>query len=271
MDEMTCAERTPLLPQLAARQDGYARPGRPHRGAFTFVEMLVTMGIILILVGLTLAVVVRTRQSARNIECMSNLRAIGQAFTSYALNNNGAFPDPLRAGIRWENALVGIVPSKAVFRCASDEELYPAFESSYDWRDTGDPITTLAGRRLTDIRREGVVLAFESLPGWHAKKKMNAVRVDGSVQTYDERACLIDLVTPVNGEPMPESIREAIRKLNQHASAKCDGHAHPLLLCGVRRGLGDMQSAMDVARQTALRQLLAMGDEGPLRPAAVVR
>ena len=76
--------------------------------------------------------------------------------------------------------------------CPADEEVYPAVGSSYDWRDTGNPDTTLAGQPITKARSDAI-FAFETLPGWHSKNKINAVRVDGSALSMDEEDCLSDL------------------------------------------------------------------------------
>ena len=87
-----------------------------------------------------------------------------------------------------------------MLRCPGDEEIYPAVGSSYDWRDTGNPDTTLAGRLITKARSDAV-LAFETLPGWHNLRQMNAVRVDGSALVMESRECLKDLqLSPLIGK-----------------------------------------------------------------------
>jgi hypothetical protein len=89
------------------------------------------------------------------------------------------------------------------FQCPADPELYTTVGSSYDWRDTGDPISTLAGRLLTDVRRSATVLAFEALPGWHAKHQINVVHIDGSAQSLKDEECAADLQLPVNSNVVP--------------------------------------------------------------------
>jgi hypothetical protein len=84
-----------------------------------------------------------------------------------------------------------------VFACPSDDEVFPSVGSSYDWRDTADPLTTLAGRPITQPIRADAVLAFESLPGWHQRHWMNALLVNGSAQTMNDDVCLGDLEVPV--------------------------------------------------------------------------
>jgi prepilin-type N-terminal cleavage/methylation domain-containing protein len=157
---------------------------------FTLVELLVVIAILVVLLGLTLAALARARASASAVACCANLRQIGVAFQVYAGDNIGRLPDPTESGISWETAIRFC--NSQVLRCPADDEIFPAVGSSYDWRDTGDPITTLAGRTITKARSDAV-LAFETLPGWHNRKRMNAVRVDGSALIMEEKDCLGDL------------------------------------------------------------------------------
>ena len=78
-----------------------------------------------------------------------------------------------------------------------DEEVAKEAGCSYDWRDTGDPATTMAGRSLDKVNRTNAVLVFDSLPDWHAPKKINIARLDGSSHTVDAAECFKDLLLPV--------------------------------------------------------------------------
>jgi prepilin-type N-terminal cleavage/methylation domain-containing protein len=162
-----------------------------QKKGFTLVELLVVIAILAILLALILGALARARASASAVHCCANLRQIGLALQLYAGDNAGRLPDPSQTGIPWETA-IRFCDSNVV-RCPADDEIYPAVGSSYDWRDTGDPITTLAGRTLAKARTDAV-LAFETLPGWHNRKKMNAVKVDGSAWVMEEKDCLGDLL-----------------------------------------------------------------------------
>jgi prepilin-type N-terminal cleavage/methylation domain-containing protein len=192
--------------QRAGAASEMAGPARSHfsrratfrravRTGFTLVELLVVIAILAILLSLLLAALARARASASAVACCANLRQIGVAFQVYAGDNAGRLPDPTESNISWETAIRFC--DSTVLRCPADEEIYPAVGSSYDWRDTGDPRTTLAGRTMIKARSDAV-LAFETLPGWHNRKKMNAVRVDGSALIMEEKDCLGDLqVSPM--------------------------------------------------------------------------
>ena len=57
--------------------------------AFTIIELLVVIAIIAILAGMLLPVAARARESARTINCISNLKQIAMAWQIYANNNGG--------------------------------------------------------------------------------------------------------------------------------------------------------------------------------------
>jgi type II secretory pathway pseudopilin PulG len=68
-------------------------PIAPPRRAFTIVEMLVVISIIMILAGMILPTLSSARYEARLTECMSNMHQIGIALDIYAKNYGGGSPN----------------------------------------------------------------------------------------------------------------------------------------------------------------------------------
>jgi prepilin-type processing-associated H-X9-DG protein len=62
---------------------------RQSSPAFTLVELLVVLGIIVVLIGILLPSLSRSRQAANSVVCQSNLRQIGLAMLIYADQQNG--------------------------------------------------------------------------------------------------------------------------------------------------------------------------------------
>ena len=163
------------------------------RAGFTLIELMVVIGIIVVLVGILLPVVGRARASGQQATCLSNLRQINIAFHLYAEANKSSLPDPASAQESWESLLRAHVPTAAIYHCPADGGLFEKLRSSYDWRDTGDKHTTIAGRSILEIRRQDAVIAFDALPDWHMTGMINALRLDGSVEGMLHQECLRDL------------------------------------------------------------------------------
>jgi hypothetical protein len=156
------------------------------------------IGIVTVLAGIILAVVSSSRRAAMGVNCSANLRQIHAAFLRYLESNEGKYPDSFASGVSWEEMLRLYAGGRGgTFRCPADPELFEAVGSSYDWRDTGRVETSLAGKNRSDRHRTDAVLAFEALPGWHARDRMNAVRLDGAAIPMLADDCLGDLQRPV--------------------------------------------------------------------------
>jgi prepilin-type N-terminal cleavage/methylation domain-containing protein len=186
--------RRPSLPARTARAAGRQRA---TRRAFTLLELLVVIGIIGILISILLPMLNRARSTSQSIVCLSNLRQIEAGFKNFAAHNGGHFPDPSVTQQSWEASLLPYL-TRSAFKCPADVEIFPSVGSSYDWRDTGVTETTMAGQDISASRRSTLVMVFEALPGWHTKKKINAVFLDGSAGQIDYESCLRDLERPID-------------------------------------------------------------------------
>jgi prepilin-type N-terminal cleavage/methylation domain-containing protein len=160
----------------------------------TLIEIVVTIAILAILAALLLPAVAKVRAAQRTTTCVSNLRQIMGALHAYANDNGLHLPEPSSANLSWEQMLTGYCRNS--FACPADRELAPVVGSSYDWRDTGNASTSIAGKLITDCGRSNLIIVFEAMPGWHAPKMLNVARLDNSVQAVTEDECFADLNTP---------------------------------------------------------------------------
>ena len=83
-----------------------------RRTAFTLIEIIVVLGIIILLAGLLFPLIGRFKETGKRAQCLSNLRSLTQAWIAYAGDNNGHFcsSDPTVAP-GWYNRVAALDPN----------------------------------------------------------------------------------------------------------------------------------------------------------------
>lgn len=108
------------------------------RNAFTLIELIVVVGVIVLLAALLVPALNAAREKARSARCLSNLRQIGVGLNLYADQWSDRYPytagtipwgsvDPHDGTPGWMEALAPYVRNIRVYRCPSD----PDSEFSY--------------------------------------------------------------------------------------------------------------------------------------------
>lgn len=101
------------------------------RNAFTLIELIVVVGVIVLLAALLVPALNAAREKARSARCLSNLRQIGVGLNLYADQWSDRYPytagtipwggvDPHDGTPGWMEALAPYVRNIRIYRCPSD-------------------------------------------------------------------------------------------------------------------------------------------------------
>lgn len=104
-----------------------SHPSSSRVAAFSLVELLVTIAVIAVLIGILLPVLSGARNEARRITCAQNLRQIGIALHAYANDSNGAIPHdydaPVSSAALQRGYFGHATPTNTIYLHDSDREV----------------------------------------------------------------------------------------------------------------------------------------------------
>ena len=181
--------------------------GRPRRVGFTLVEVLLVVAVVAVLAAIVLPTLGRAKEKAKQAACLSNLRQLGLGLQLYLGDWHQRFPyawtpafcepwaayrnslpmQPEEASVAY--ALRPYLNDDRVWICPADigdpwrqpkqppSPMHKRLGSSYIYAGLDylvawnpNPGSTVAGKRLGELRRpSSVVLLFEYRP-WHSAK-----------------------------------------------------------------------------------------------------
>lgn len=122
------------------RTSSSQQPRVTEKAGFTLIELLVVIAIIGILASLLLPALAQGKRAAQSVACVSNLRQIGIALSTYVQDNRdhlpicaGYLPSQMSNLPPITTTLFENQRTNKVFRCPLDQKLFDKETTSYEW------------------------------------------------------------------------------------------------------------------------------------------
>jgi type II secretory pathway pseudopilin PulG len=138
-------------------QRTHTRTRRGPQSAFTLVELLVVVSVIMILMSMVLPALQGAAQKAREVKCLSNLNQLAKAMVTYSVNFAGFFPSPAHV-----DTTIADLNDKTLFNGDRTLEAGSIYSyRSYTWR--GKLLPFIGGRTIqAPVALKGKGVYFEN-------------------------------------------------------------------------------------------------------------
>jgi type II secretory pathway pseudopilin PulG len=205
---------------------------RQHR-AFTLIDVLVSLSIILVLIAIIAPSMGQVREASRRVVCASNIRQLGLGIAMYAEDNRGDFPtsvfcSPAMGGQIQNTVVVRIgtdpsawdglgllflheyTPAPGVYYCPSHSgsHQFQRYASNWPAGRAGELVCNFQyrgvgsnGERLTLFASPAVAMVADgmrTIADYNHKVGCNLMRVDLSVSWFSDPASQLARALPIS-------------------------------------------------------------------------
>jgi prepilin-type N-terminal cleavage/methylation domain-containing protein/prepilin-type processing-associated H-X9-DG protein len=171
---------------MYVQQPSNFQAGR-HVQAFTIIELLVTIAVIGIVVGLLLPALQIARISSDNSQCANNLHYIGIGYQAF-VDNNGRKTSAFIGDAEWTRRLLPYVENRQVFVCPSQK----VYETSAAYRSQTDNAET------SPLHKDGRIIFTLNADGtltWNGPAEKQSLQNDGGPNFV--------IISPISNSQMP--------------------------------------------------------------------
>ncbi len=128
---------------------------KPDRSAFTLIELLVVIAIICLLAALLVPALQNVRANSESAACVSNLRQLVMAATSYEADHDGEMPYPGGLSNGWLYVLPPYLEIKTPYQMESDKDAKRKSVLTCPTQFNSKPCYRTYGMNLRLVKGEG--------------------------------------------------------------------------------------------------------------------